>query len=274
MIDADHPKLSIRRQCELLGISRSSYYHEPAGESAENLGLMRVIDEQHLRCPFFGRRQMTGWLRLQGHDVNEKRVRRLMSLMGLEAVFPGRKTTIPNREHRIYPYLLRGVDIVRPNQVWSADITYIPMSDGFMYLVAVIDWYSRHVLSWELSNTMDSSFCVEALLGALECSGVKPEIFNTDQGSQFSSRTFTSELDSRSVQISMDGKGRALANVFIERLWRSLKYEEVYLKSYDSVAELRSSLASYFDFYCNERPNQALAGQTPASVYKAATLAA
>ena len=274
MIDAAHSRLSIRRQCELLEVSRSTYYHEPAGESPENLELMRIIDEQHLRCPFFGRRQMTNWLRLQGYKVNEKRVRRLMSLMGLEAVFPRRKTTIPNREHRIYPYLLRGVDVVRPNQVWSSDITYIPMSEGFMYLTAVIDWYSRHVLSWELSNTMDGSFCVEALLGAFECSSHKPQIFNTDQGAQFTSLAFTSELESRNVQISMDGKGRALDNVFIERLWRTVKYEEVYLKSYDNVAELRSSLANYFDFYCNERPHQALAGQTPASVYKAAPLAA
>lgn len=274
MIDPNHRGLSIRRQCELVGISRSTYYHEPAGETPDNLKLMRVIDEQHLRCPFFGRRQMTDWLRLQGYQVNEKRVRRLMSLIGLEAVFPGRKTTVPNREHRIYPYLLRGVEVVRPNQVWSADITYIPMYEGFMYLVAVIDWYSRHVLSWELSNTMDSSFCVEALLGALRCSSLKPEIFNTDQGAQFTSVAFTSELESRGIGISMDGKGRALDNVFIERLWRTLKYEEVYLKSYDSVADLRSSLESYFDFYCNERPHRALAGQTPASVYQAAILAA
>jgi putative transposase len=274
MIDANHPQLSVRRQCELLGLSRSTYYHRPAGETPENLELMRLIDEQHLRYPFFGRRQMTNWLRLQGYQVNEKRIRRLMSLMGLEAVFPGRKTTIVNREHRVYPYLLRGMDIAHPNHVWSADITYIPMSEGFMYLVAVIDWYSRHVLSWELSNTMDSSFCVEALLGAFECAGDAPKIFNTDQGAQFTSLAFTSKLEDRNIQISMDGKGRALDNVFIERLWRTLKYEEVYLKRYDSVAELRSSLAGYFDFYCNERPHQALDGQTPASVYHAAVLAA
>lgn len=274
MIDANDRQLSIRRQCELLGISRSTYYHEPAGESPENIELMRVIDQQHLQCPFFGRRQMTDWLRLQGYNVNEKRVRRLMIQMGLEAVFPGKKTSIPNREHRIYPYLLRGVEIACPNQVWSADITYIPMREGFMYLVAVIDWYSRHVLSWELSNTMDSSFCVEALLGALEYSACKPEIFNTDQGSQFTSVAFTSELASRNIQISMDGKGRALDNVFIERLWRTLKYEEVYLKSYECVADLRSSLESYLNFYGHQRPHQALAGQTPASVYHAAKVAA
>jgi putative transposase len=274
MIDAHHSTLSILRQCELLGISRSTYYYEPAGESPENLALMRLIDGQHLRYPFFGRRQMTDWLRLQGYQVNEKRVRRLMSKIGLEAVFPKRKTTIPSRDHRVYPYLLRGVEVVCPNHVWSADITYIPMSEGYMYLVAVMDWYSRHVLSWELSNTMDSRFCVDALLGALSCSSCQPEIFNTDQGSQFTSHAFTSELELRKVHISMDGKGRALDNVFIERLWRTLKYEEVYLKSYDSVAELRSSLEGYFDFYCNERPHQALAGQTPASVYHAATQAA
>lgn len=274
MVDAAEPQLSIRRQCELLGISRSTYYFEPAGESAENLKLMRVIDEQHLRCPFFGRRQMTDWLRLQGHTVNEKRVHRLMRLMSLEAVFPGKKTTIPSREHRIYPYLLRGVEIVRPNQVWSADITYIPMSEGFMYLVAIIDWYSRHVLSWELSNTMDSNFCIDALQHALEHWPCKPKIFNTDQGSQFTSHAFTSELTSRDIQISMDGKGRALDNVFIERLWRTLKYEEIYLKSYESVAELRNSLVTYFNFYGYERPHQALAGQTPAKVYLTATKAA
>lgn len=274
MIDHDNQTPSIRRQCELLGISRSTYYHEPAGESPENLALMRVIDEQHLQYPFFGRRQMTSWLKLAGYEVNEKRVRRLMLLMGLEAVFPGRKTTIANREHRVYPYLLRGVKVTRPNQVWSADITYIPMSIGFMYLVAVIDWYSRHVLSWHLSNTLDSSFCVAALLDAFESTQARPEVFNTDQGSQFTSLAFTSQLESRDVQISMDGKGRALDNVFIERLWRTVKYEEVYLKSYANVADLRSSLKKYFDFYSNARPHQALDGKTPASVYVAASTAA
>ena len=274
MITPDDGRLSIRRQCELLGVSRSSYYHEPAGESPENLALMRIIDEQHMRYPFFGRRQMTNWLRLEGYEVNEKRVRRLMLLMGLEAVFPGRKTTIPNREHRVYPYLLRGVKVTRPNQVWSADITYVPLSSGFMYLTAVIDWYSRQVLAWELSNTLDSSFCVAALLEALELTGVQPDVFNTDQGSQFTSLAFTSQLESRGIQISMDGKGRALDNVFIERLWRSVKYEEIYLKSYVNVAELRTSLTAYFDFYCNQRPHQALDGKTPASVYVAASTAA
>lgn len=255
MIDPLDKNLSIRRQCDLLGISRSSYYHEPSKESPENLALMLLMDQQHLQFPFFGRRQMTGWLRLQGYSVNETRVRRLMSLMGLEAVFPGKRTTIVNREHRVYPYLLRGVKVTRPNQVWSIDITYVPMTSGFMYLTAVIDWYSRHVLSWELSNTLDGRFCIEALLDAFASTKRQPEMFNTDQGSQFTSRSFTSELESRGIKISMDGKGRALDNVFIERLWRTVKYEEVYLKSYDSVADLRSSLTKYFAFYCCERPH-------------------
>ena len=220
-----------------------------------------------------GRRQMAGWLRLQGYEVNEKRVRRLMSLMGLESVFPGRKTTIVNREHRVYRiYFESESDTPQPGLEHRH--TYVPMSNGFMYLTAVIDWHSRHVLSWELSNTLDSRFCVEALLEAFASTKRQPEIFNTDQGSQFTSRGFTSELEARGIKISMDGKGRALDNVFIERLWRTVKYEEVYLKSYNDVADLRSSLTKYFAFYCCERPHQALDGKTPASVYRASSTAA
>lgn len=228
---------------------------------------MRIIDEQHLKRPHSGRRQMTQWLRLQGHEVNEKRVRRLMQLMALEAVFPGKRTTIPNQEHKKYPYLLRGVKVTRPNQVWSADITYLPMERGFMYLVAVIDWYSRHVLSWQVSNTMDGAFCVEALEEALDVSSCRPDIFNTDQGAQFTSAAFTGVLDRNDVRISMDGKGRAIDNVFIERFWRSLKYEEIYLKAYDSVAELIDGLTEYIHYYSHERPHQSLGGQTPWTVH-------
>lgn len=269
LVDSDHGELSIRRQCELLEISRSSYYFEPAGESPENLALMRIMDEQHLKHPHFGRRQMTDWLRLQGHQVNAKRVRRLMRLMGLEAVFPRSRTTRRDKQHRVYPYLLRDVEVVRADQVWSSDITYIPLSAGFMYLVAVIDWYSRHVLSWRLSNTLEGTFCVEALEEALSLFG-SPEIFNTDQGSQFTSASFTTLLRDHGIQISMDGRGRALDNVFIERLWRSVKYEDIYLKDYESVADLISGLSEYFDFYSHSRPHQSLGGQTPWSVYQSA----
>jgi putative transposase len=269
MIEPDHPKLSIRRQCELLGVPRSSYYHEPHGETPENLALMRIIDEQHLKRPFFGRRQMTAWLRLEGYHVNEKRVQRLMRLMGLESIYPKPKTTLRHHEHRVYPYLLRNVEITRPNQVWSADITYLPLEHGFMYLTAVIDWYSRHVLAWQVSNTMETTFCLEALDEAL-ATNARPEIFNTDQGAQFTSEGFTSRLLTEGIQISMDGKGRAIDNVFIERLWRSLKYEDVYLKQYETVADLMKGLSEYFHFYSHERPHSSLSGKTPWSVYTTA----
>lgn len=267
LIEPGHSALSIRRQCELLGVPRSSFYFEPAEESPENLALMRIIDEQYLKRPTHGCRMMTDWLRLQGHTVNVKRIRRLMRLMGLSAVFPGRKTTVRNRGHKVYPYLLRGVEITHPNHVWSTDITYVPLSRGFVYLVAVIDWYSRCVLSWRLSNTMDTSFCVEALEEAFQFGS--PVIFNTDQGSQFTSIEFTSRLLSRGISVSMDGRGRALDNVFIERLWRSVKYENIYLMNYDNVADVYRGLMDYFGHYNDERPHQAHKGQTPSSVYHA-----
>lgn len=228
---------------------------------------MRLIDEHHLQRPAEGRRQMTYWLRLQGHEVNPKRVRRLMRLMGLEAIYPKPKTTHRNQDHKVYPYLLGDIEITRPDQVWSTDITYVPMQRGFMYLVAVIDWYSRHVLSWEVSNSLETSFCIEALEQALSYGC--PEIFNTDQGVQFTSKSFTSILKMHGVRISMDGRGRALDNVFIERLWRTVKYEELYLKEYQTVADLIKGLTSFFGYYSQERPHQALMGRTPLSVYQA-----
>lgn len=260
--------MSIRRQCEVLGLARSTYYREPAGESEENLRLMRIMDEQHLKRPTFGRRQMTMWLCNQGHEVNEKRVRRLMKLMGLEAIYCRPRTTQRNKQHKVYPYLLRDVEITRPNQVWSTDITYIPMEHGFMYLSAVIDWYSRHVLSWQVSNTLEGTFCIESLEEALSLG--RPEIFNTDQGSQFTSATYTALLESNGIRISMVGRGRALDNVFIERLWRTVKYEEIYLKDYATVDDLISGLSEFFRFYSRERPHQSLNGRTPWSVYETA----
>ena len=243
---------------------------EPARESPTNLMLMRLIDEQHLEHPHMGRKCMTQWLQLKGHDVNIKRVRRLMNLMNLDAIYPRPRTTLRNLEHEVYPYLLRGVKIERVNQVWSTDITYIPMEQGFMYLTAVIDWCSRHVLSWRLSNTLDSSFCIDAVEDALSTSKHQPEIFNTDQGVQYTSRRFIEVLQSRSIKISMDGKGRAIDNVFIERLWRSLKYEDIYLKAYETAADLYAGLTSYFEYYSTQRPHQSLDGNTPKSVYEQA----
>jgi putative transposase len=243
-----------------VGLPRSTWYYRPAGESAENLALMRSIDEQYLRTPFYGSRKLAAVL-----GANRKRVQRLMRLMGIEAIYPKRRTTWPAAGHKIYPYLLRGVAVTRPNQVWSSDITYVPLRQGFLYLVAVMDWYSRCVLAWRLSNTLTGSFCVEALEEALSLS--TPEIFNTDQGSQFTATAFTSRLESRGVAISMDGRGRALDNVFIERLWRSVKYEEVYLRDYADGWEAEASLSSYFRFYSHERVHQALGYRTPAEVY-------
>ncbi len=251
-------------QCQLIGLPRSSWYYassrKQGGESEENLALMRSIDELYLKHPFYGSRKMAFLL-----DVNRKRVGRLMRLMGIEAIYPKRRTTQRNKNHKIYPYLLRNVEITRCDQVWSTDITYIPMQHGFVYLVAVMDWYSRYVLSWRLSNTIDTAFCLEALDEALQ--GGRPEIFNTDQGSQFTAVAFTSRLLDCGVAISMDGRGRAIDNVFIERLWRSVKYEEVYLKGYENVWEAEESLAAYFGFYCHERIHQALDYRTPAEVY-------
>jgi putative transposase len=226
---------------------------------------MRLIDEQYLRTPFYGSRRMVVWLGQQGRQVNRKRVQRLMRVMGIEAIYPRPRTTQRNAEHRVFPYLLRGVAVVRPNQVWSSDITYVPMLYGFMYLTAVIDWYSRYVISWRLSNSLEGAFCVEALEDALQCG--KPEVFNTDQGSQFTAAAFTGRLEQADVAISMDGRGRALDNVFIERLWRTVKYEWLYLHGYRSVLELHEGLTSYFRFYNGSRPHQALAYRSPKEVY-------
>lgn len=259
-------QLSTRRQCELLDVSRSGLYYEPVEPDEEELELMRRMDELHLKHPPFGSRMMTQTLKKEGRQVNRKRVQRLMRLMGLESTAPKPSTSKPALEHPIYPYLLRKLDISRVNQVWAADITYIPMAKGFVYLVAIIDWYSRRVLAWRLSATMGTTFCVEALREAMARYGC-PEIFNTDQGSQFTSEDFTGVLLERGVKISMDGKGRCIDNVFVERVWRSLKYEEVYLYAYDSVREAREGIRRYFDFYNNERPHSALGYQTPAGFY-------
>src|SRR5919201_722066 len=234
-IEPAHPQLSVARQCALLGLSRSSFYYRSQGESAENLHLMRLLDEQYTRTPFYGTRRMTVWLRQQGYAVNPKRVARLLHTMGLDTIYPKPRTSVPHPAHRVYPYLLRGVPITRVNQVWSTDITYVRLHGGFVYLVAIMDWFSRYVLSWALSITMDVGFCLEALEQALAVA--RPEIFNTDQGAQFTSLDFTERLVSAGIQISMDGRGRALDNVFVERLWRTVKYEEVYLKDYETPRE-------------------------------------
>ena len=260
------PDLSIRRQCELLGVNRASLYYEPAGESEQNLLLMRLMDEQYTRAPFYGSRRMTAWLATRGFEVNRKRISRLMELMGIEAVYPRPQLSQPGEGHRIYPYLLRGVTVERINQVWSTDITYIRMAHGFVYLVAVMDWFSRFVLSWSLSLTMEIDFCIAALKSALRRG--RPEIFNSDQGSQFTSEKFTAELAAKEIAISMDGRGCCMDNIFIERLWRSLKYEEVYLKDYESVMEARAGIARYFRFYNQERLHQSLDYQTPATIYR------
>ena len=266
-MDREHADLSVRRQCELLGVSRSGLYYEPLGESEENLALMRLLDEQYTRAPFYGSRKMVEWLRTRGYDVNRKRVSRLMTLMGIEAVYPKPKLSQPGEGHRIYPYLLRGVGVDRVNQVWSTDITYIRMAQGFVYLVAVMDWFSRYVLSWRLSLTMELDFCVEALKCALRRG--RPEIFNSDQGSQFTSEKFIGELAARQIAISMDGRGRCMDNIFIERLWRSLKYEEVYLKDYESVNAARAGIERYIRFYNQERLHQSLQYRTPAMIWQA-----
>ena len=254
------------RQCALIGLPRSSYYYETMGtESPENLRIMREIDELYLSRPFYGSPRMTDWLRDLGWAVNEKRVARLMRLMGLQAVLPGPHTSRPHPEHRIYPYLLRGLKIKAPNEVWCTDITYIPMRHGFLYLVAVMDWFSRYVLSWELSNSLETDFCLLALERALR--HATPGIFNTDQGAQFTSEAFTDQLTTAGIRISMDGRGRALDNVFIERLWRSVKYEEVYLRDYEDGRDAQMSLKRYFQMYNKERRHQALKKRTPEDVY-------
>jgi putative transposase len=266
LIEPGHPHVSLRRQCALLGLARSSLYIEPRGESTENLHLMRLLDAQYTATPFYGSRRMTAWLRSQGYAVNRKRVTRLMRQMGIEAIYTKPHLSQPLAGHKIYPYLLRGVKIERVHHVWSADITYIRLHQGFIYLVAVIDWWSRYVLSWAVSITLDSAFCLEALETALRRG--RPEIFNTDQGAQFTSCAFTERLRQGEIQISMDGRGRALDNVFVERLWRSVKYEEVYLREYNTVREARQGLQRYFGFYNDERLHQALGYRTPAAVYR------
>jgi putative transposase len=265
-IEPDHPDLFIGQQCRLLSISRSAFYYTPVGESPFNLALMRLIDEAFLECPFYGARQMMRHLHRQGHAVGRKRVGRLMAVMGLSPIYQKPRTSDPHPQHPIYPYLLKDMAITRPNQVWCTDITYIPMRRGFLYLVAVMDWATRKVLSWRLSNTMEADFCIEALQDALVRFG-RPEIFNTDQGSQFTSPRFTQVLKDAGVRISMDGKGRWMDNVFIERLWRSLKYECVYLRAFETGTELRDGLRRWIDFYNTGRPHSSLAGRTPDEAY-------
>jgi putative transposase len=267
--------LPVTRQCALLDLPRSSFYHVPQPVSDEELALMALIDRCHLEHPFYGSRRIRDWLEDEGYRVNRKKVQRLMRTMGLVAQYPRRNLSLANRAHKVYPYLLRNLVIDRPNQVWATDITYIPMARGFVYLVAILDWHSRKVLSWRLSNTLDTRFCVEALEEAMETHGI-PEIFNTDQGSQFTSEDFTGVLKRQGIRISMDGKGRWVGNVFVERLWRSVKYEEVYLKAYESIAEAKASLGGYFSFYNTKRRHQSLDRRTPNSLYyeTAAKLAA
>ena len=271
LVDPNNDHLSICRQCELVGLNRSTYYLPPAIESAENLRLMRLIDEQYLKTPFYGSRRMAECLKRSGEAVNRKRARRLMALMGLEALHPKPCTTAAAAGAKAYPYLLRDRVLTRADEVWSSDITYVPMRHGFMYLTAVIDWYSRYVLSWRLSNTLDGGFCLEALDEAL--SRGRPEIFNTDQGSQFTSREYTGRLEAAGVAVSRDGRGRALDNVFVERLWRSVKYEDIYIKDYERVPELESGLTAYFRFYDEDRPHQSLDYRTPGEIYRAGATA-
>ena len=265
MVDREHPTLSIVRQCALLGVSRSSLYYRPKEASAEELSLMKEMERVYLATPFYGSRRMKAELNGQGIRVSRKRVQRLMGLMGLHALYRRPRTSRGAKGDKIYPYLLRDVRVTRPNQVWVADITYIPMARGFLYLVAVMDYYSRYVLAWRLSNTLEADFCVEALMDALDQG--KPQIFNTDQGSQFTGQEFTLTLQQRGVKISMDGKGRYQDNILAERLWRTVKYEEVYLKAYANAAVARRELGAYFRFYNNQRPHQALGYRTPASLF-------
>jgi putative transposase len=258
--------LSVRRQCELLGLSRSSLYYRPATETEENLRLMQLIDKEYTDHPFLGSRRLTAWLIAQGEEVNRKRVQRLMRLMRLEAIYPKPKTSVPGAGHRIYPYLLRDVAIERVDQVWSTDITYVGLPGGFMYLAAIIDWFSRYVLTWRLSNTLDGSFCLDMLEEALGRG--RPEVFNTDQGCQFTAEAWTSRLERAGVAVSMDGVGRWADNVFVERLWRSVKYEDIYLWRYEGVPQLQRGLGRYFPYYNEERQHQALGYRTPAAVYR------
>jgi putative transposase len=265
LIDPEHAELSVRRQCQLLGLSRATYYRGPAEESAGNLALMRLIDEQYTACPFYGSRRITRWLVRNGHEVNRKRVQRLLRLMGLEAIHPKPKLSA-GRGHPVYPYLPRGVPIERVGQVWSADITYLPLPGGFMYLAATIDWFSRYVVAWKLSNTLGGGFCRDMLDEALGRG--TPEVFNTDQGVQFTAGAWVERVETAGVRVSMDGRGRCLDNVFVERLWRTVKYEDVYLRGYDSVPDLERGLRAYFAFYNEVRLHQSLGYKTPAEVYR------
>ena len=267
MIEPGNARLTVSRQCELLGMSRSGYYYRPQPVSEEDLLFLRLIDEEYTRHPFYGTRRLVDWLGTRGHEVGRDRVRSLMQQLGVAAIYPKKRLSLGNAAHEKYPYLLSGLSIEAPNHVWCSDITYIRLRGGFVYLVAVMDWYSRYVLSWDLSITLDTEFCVTALDRALETR--QPEIFNTDQGSQYTSTSFTGRLKEASVRISMDGKGRAFDNIMIERLWRSVKYEEVYLKDYGSVQDCRRSLAAYFEFYNRERRHQSLECRTPWDVYQA-----
>ena len=264
-MEIGHPRISLERQCELLELNRSSWYYKPCETDPQSEALMRLIDEQYTKRPVYGYRRMTIWLRREGNAVNPKRVQRLMRLMGLEAIYPKPSLSKRNKEHQIYPYLLRNVAIKRPNHVFSTDITYIRMKKGFIYLTAIIDWYSRYVLDWEVSVTMESEFCNATLSRVLM--RTTPEIFNTDQGSQYTSKAFTGLLLEKNIRISMDGRGRALDNVFVERLWRSVKQEEVYLHDYQTVSEAKNGLTAYFRWYNQERPHQSLAYNTPEDVY-------
>jgi putative transposase len=266
MIDPSHGSLGIAGQCRLLNISRSSFYYKSKPIKPEDLELMRLIDAQYLKTPSWGSRSMRNHLRRLGYKVNRKRIQRLMRIMGLEAIYPKPRTSRPHPQHKVYPYLLRDLTIDRNNQVWAADITYIPMSRGFMYLVAIMDWHSRKVLSWRVSNSLDSDFCVDALTEALSCYGT-PEIFNTDQGAQFTSKAFTDMLKEHNVAISMDGRGRVQDNIFIERLWWTIKYQYLYLWSFDNGTELRQGLRQWFDLYNRQRSHQALDDLTPDEVY-------
>ena len=265
MIEPTHEAISIRRQCALVGLNRASYYYQSAPESPLNLALMRLIDEYYLEAPEYGYRTMTNLLHRQGYAVNSKRVLGLMRKMGIQAVFPRPKTSLRQADHQIWPYLLRNRTIKQPDEVWCVDITYIPMPTGFMYLVAIMDWFSRFVLAWELSNSMDTAFCISALESAFAFG--QPYIFNSDQGSQFTSNAFTNRLLDRRIHISMDGRGRALDNIFIERFWRTIKYEDIYLKDYETVPDLTMGLTDYFDFYNHERLHQSLGYRPPAEVY-------
>lgn len=265
MIEPGYIKIPIARQCTLLGLSRTGYYYQPVGESPLNLHLMNVIDEQYTRMPFYGVEKMTAWLIRQGFEVNIKRTRRLMRKMGLEAIYPKPHLSISSAEHKKYPYLLRDLKIEQPDRVWCTDITYIKMAQGFLYLTAIMDWFSRYVLAWQISNTLDVTFCLDALDRALAIS--QPEIFNSDQGVQFTSSEFTGRLQSAGIKISMDGRGRVFDNIFVERLWRSVKYEEVYVHSYESVNDARKGLQRYFQLYNRERLHESLGYRTPHEVY-------